>query len=353
MYRYLTIAVSLVASNITARAQKPAGVPLDRGLTLTWVSSLSGEPDYESRIEIVDSNAYAVTLRNAWNRGARQSGVPWRTSERDLMHQIRISSRSFYASTIDENHDSYLTSTFLMAPVSVREDLRARGAADVEFFVPELSRMPYTGTVTRAGVEAFPVVFNDARTTIRGIRARGVLKNPSASVSRELRLSFLILDDEAAPWLAEVELVRTDGFRGHKQLARISYRTNVEADLETRCRATVYDIHFATASAEIDPASAGTLAAIAKAMTDHRDWHLDIIGHTDSIGAEGSNLDLSRRRAEATRTALITNHRVDAARLRSEGRGESQPMEDNGTLAGRARNRRVELLRQCTSKIGS
>ena len=145
-----------------------------------------------------------------------------------------------------------------------------------------------------------------------------------------------------------MELIRSDGFRGHKQLARISYRPNVEADLAARCRATVYDIHFATGSAEIDPASSETIAAIAKAMTTHCDWQLEIVGHTDSIGATPANLDLfSRRRAEATRSALITTHHVDAARLRAEGRGEDQPIEDNGTLAGRARNRRVELLREC------
>jgi outer membrane protein OmpA-like peptidoglycan-associated protein len=347
MSSYLAIVALLVATGSIANAQRQPVVPLDRGLTLTWVSSLSGEPDYESRIEIVDSSAYTVTLRNSWNRGSRGGKVQWHVSERDLMHQIRLSSRSFYASIINENHDDYLTSTFFMAPVAVLEDLRAHGSANVEFFVPELSQMPYTGTLTRLGAEGFPVVFNDTRTSVRAIRAKAVLRSPSSSVAPELRMNFLILDNVATPWLVEVELVRGDGFRGHKQLARISYHANVEADLETRCRATVYDIHFATASAEIDPASSETLAAIAKAMADHRDWQLDIVGHTDSIGNSSANLDLSRRRAEATRLALVAAHHVDGARLRAEGRGEDQPIEDNGALAGRARNRRVELLREC------
>jgi OOP family OmpA-OmpF porin len=127
----------------------------------------------------------------------------------------------------------------------------------------------------------------------------------------------------------------------------VSYRPNVEADLATHCRATVYDIHFATGSADIDPASSETIAAIAKAMMTHRDWQLGIVGHTDSIGATAANLDLSRRRSEATRRVLVATHQVDAARLSADGRGEDQPIEDNGTLAGRARNRRVELLREC------
>lgn len=340
------VALLLIATAGMAGAQRRAAVPLDKGLVLTWVSSLGKEPDWESRVEIVDSSEVAVTLRNSWNRGSKPGADQWRTSERDLMHLIRQTTRSFYGSLIDPNHDSYLASTFLMAPVAVLTDLKTSGRADVEFHVPELSRMPYTGTITRVSGEAFPVVFNDQRTTVSGVRAKGTLRNPGARFS-ELRMSFLLLDDAAAPWLIEVELVRPDGFRGHKQLARVSYRPNVEADLATHCRATVYDIHFATGSADIDPASSETIAAIARAMMTHRDWQLKIVGHTDSIGATTANLDLSRRRSEATRRVLVATHHVDAARLSADGRGEDQPIEDNGTLAGRARNRRVELLREC------
>ena len=85
-------------------------------------------------------------------------------------------------------------------------------------------------------------------------------------------------------------------------------------------------------------------------MSDHPDWSLTIVGHTDSIAGTDYNLDLSRRRADRTRTALVAEYRVAAGRLRAEGRGESQPVEDNGTMAGRARNRRVELLRECGAR---
>lgn len=346
MFRYVTL-VAVLAVASAADAQKQPIIPLDRGLTLTWASSLANEPDYESRVEIIGTNEFGVTMRNSWNRGSRPGAETWRRSDRDLVHQVRLSTRSFYASIPGDNHDLYLASTFLMASTSIWQDLRVHGKADVEFLVPELSQMAYTGTITRQSDETLPIVYNDARTTVRGIRAKGVLKTPLSRAAKELRLSFLFLDDSIAPWLIEVELVRPDGFRGARQLTRISYRPNVEAALEQQCRATVYDIHFATASAEIDPASTGTLAAIAKAMTDHRDWRLQIVGHTDSIGRENFNLDLSRRRAEAARAALVANHHVDGGRLRADGRGEGQPLEDNGTLAGRARNRRVELLRDC------
>ena len=347
MFKYLTLAaIGLLAADTRSIAQQPPPVPLDKGLVLTWVSSLGKEPDWESRVEIIDTSAIGVTLRHSWNRGAKDRGEPWRMAERDLWHTIRATSPSFYASLNDQSHDSHLASTFLMGPVSVLAHLKSKGRADVQFFQPELSQLPYTGTITRVGFEAFPVVYNDQRRVLRGIRAKGVLKSrePAFPV---ISVNFLFLDDSIAPWLLEVESVRLNGFPGHKQLARVSYHPNVEAELAARCRATVYDIHFATASAEIDPASSETFAAIANAMASHPDWQVQIVGHTDSIGTAESNRDLSRRRAEVTRQALIERHRVDGRRLRAEGRGEDQPIEANGTLAGRARNRRVELVREC------
>jgi outer membrane protein OmpA-like peptidoglycan-associated protein len=344
MYSCLTM--FLIALAGVANAQRPAAIPFDKGLALTWASSMGQEPDWESRVELIDSTAFGVTLRHSWSRGSKPGKEQWRTAERDLFHQIRQVTRSFYSSLGTEDHSSHLTSTFLMVPVPIFTELKTSGRADVEFLVPEVSQLPYTGTLTRVGVEPFSVVFNDSRVDIRAIRVKGIVRNSSARV-REYRVSFLVVDDSVAPWLAETDLVRPDGFRGHRALARASYQANVEADLASRCRATTYDIHFATASAEIDPASSTTFATIASALKSHRDWHITIVGHTDSIGASTANLTLSRRRADAARLALVNEHGVDPARLRADGRGEDQPIEDNGTLAGRARNRRVELVRDC------
>ena len=71
-----------------------------------------------------------------------------------------------------------------------------------------------------------------------------------------------------------------------------------------------------------------------------------IVDHTDDEGDNAQNLDLSRRRAEAVKQALSTEFGVDAARLTTDGKGESQPAAPNTTLAGRANNRRVEFIRQ-------
>ena len=71
-----------------------------------------------------------------------------------------------------------------------------------------------------------------------------------------------------------------------------------------------------------------------------------ISGHTDSVGDDASNLRLSQRRAEAVRDYFVQQAGIDAKLLSVKGHGEAQPIADNGTEAGRARNRRVEVLVQ-------
>lgn len=70
--------------------------------------------------------------------------------------------------------------------------------------------------------------------------------------------------------------------------------------------------------------------------------NIELAGHTDSIGTDEYNQDLSQRRVNSVRTYLIEQG-VDGARLTAQGYGESQPIADNSTPAGRAKNRRVEV----------
>jgi outer membrane protein OmpA-like peptidoglycan-associated protein len=78
----------------------------------------------------------------------------------------------------------------------------------------------------------------------------------------------------------------------------------------------------------------------------HADWRLAIDGHTDGIASDAFNLDLSKRRAAAVKKVLVARYGIDGGRLATNGYGKSRPRDTNDTPEGRARNRRVELVRQ-------
>ena len=107
----------------------------------------------------------------------------------------------------------------------------------------------------------------------------------------------------------------------------------------------MYDIYFDFNSDRIREESEPTLQEIAAVLARHPAWKLGIEGHTDSIASDRFNLELSQRRAAAVRTALTGRFGIDGGRLTTAGYGESRPKDRNDTPEGRARNRRVELVR--------
>ena len=88
--------------------------------------------------------------------------------------------------------------------------------------------------------------------------------------------------------------------------------------------------------------SARNLRTLAKSLDKYPGSNLVIVGHTDSLGKSAYNLNLSERRARAT-AAYLTSQGILLERMKSEGRGETEPIADNSTEAGQARNRRVEV----------
>ena len=111
-------------------------------------------------------------------------------------------------------------------------------------------------------------------------------------------------------------------------------------------KAVIYGIYFDFDKAEVKPASSLQLDEIAKLLNDHADLKLAITGHTDNQGNPDYNQKLSQRRADAIVAALTGNYAVAANRLVAQGLGASSPVASNDTEEGRAKNRRVELVRQ-------
>jgi len=103
------------------------------------------------------------------------------------------------------------------------------------------------------------------------------------------------------------------------------------------------NITFATNSFNLMPAFNEVLGSVAIVLKEFDKTLLEISGHTDSVGSDSANLNLSDRRARSVTSALQVQG-VSLDRILATGYGESRPVADNGTMEGQAKNRRVELV---------
>jgi len=223
-------------------------------------------------------------------------------------------------------------------------------------------------TLKRAGsgLTSFPVLLNDRRVSLPAVHAQ--------CTTDDGLNDFYFLDDLDNPLALAWKLTGSDTL----QVVKISYPPppaaspgaasssgaggagagagsgggggaggqHIEQELKQTGQAEVYGIYFDFASDKIKPESEPVLREIADALNHNPSWKLRVEGHTDNIGGDEYNLDLSQRRAEAVKSALVNRYRIAAARLTPKGFGATRPKEPNDTLAGRARNRRVELVRE-------
>jgi OmpA-OmpF porin, OOP family len=124
---------------------------------------------------------------------------------------------------------------------------------------------------------------------------------------------------------------------------------NAEAwkgDLASAGHVAIYGITFDTDKAVIKPESEPVIAEMAKLLKDNSALNVFIVGHTDSTGSYEHNLKLSQERAAAVANALVSAHGIAAARMTSVGVGPVAPVAANDTEDGRAKNRRVELVKR-------
>jgi len=103
-------------------------------------------------------------------------------------------------------------------------------------------------------------------------------------------------------------------------------------------------ITFATNSADIAPASEGTLEKAYNTLVENPEISVEIQGHTDNTGRHAYNMTLSRKRAESVKTWLVSKG-VDASRITTQGFGPDRPISPNTTPEGRKSNRRIEFFR--------
>ncbi|MFT4686205.1 MAG: outer membrane protein OmpA-like peptidoglycan-associated protein, partial [Neolewinella sp.] len=119
-----------------------------------------------------------------------------------------------------------------------------------------------------------------------------------------------------------------------KKEIRMSDRAEADGAIAFR------NVLFSSGSAELLPVSSDELDRLAELLTKASDLSVEIVGHTDNIGGEVSNQQLSQQRAAAVKDYLIANG-IAEARISTRGIGKAKPIDTNDTEEGRARNRRT------------
>jgi outer membrane protein OmpA-like peptidoglycan-associated protein len=205
----------------------------------------------------------------------------------------------------------------------------------------------------------YPMIVNDERVTLPAIHLAGITdsvgKDPRPKKWRpnHAAADLYVLDDPKDPlvllWKVKDAVYHDGKFR--IEVVKIDFKAAhpvnlVEKQLTEQKRAVTYGIYFDFNKDTLKPESEPVLKQIVQAMTDNPTWKLTVEGHTDNIGGDAYNLDLSKRRAAAVKQALVTRYHISPDRLSNDGFGASRPVESNDTLEGRARNRRVELTRE-------
>lgn len=272
----------------------------------------------------------------------------------DIANAIRL--RAYHADTAAVRHPGYTMHAISRA---VFRRLTTAGSDSFQVLTVEASgggmfrsRRPapvrWQGrlSIVSASPIAFPVLLNGRRVEVPALHVRGRF----TARGQRWEPQLWVLADSAYPLL--LKWIGAHGAAGNTlQTVRIDFPADVLSDVERQltaaCRAELPGIYFGFNSAVLDAASDRTIAAVAGLLAKHPDWTLTLEGHTDSIGSAAANRTLSERRVTAVRSRLVSHHQVDGARLRTAGLGSGRPREPNATVEGRARNRRVELVREC------
>lgn len=183
----------------------------------------------------------------------------------------------------------------------------------------------------------------DRNGDLTGTVSGNILRATGADRTSGVQSAFVLVagEDGAITGVASTNGAPFRLYSGESDPALIT-ECSEQAVEQLGCGSIVHGINFDFDSATIRPESSGHLDELAAGLQAATAATITIVGHTSSEGSDAYNEQLSQRRAEAVVTALIERG-IDASRMAADGRGESEPIADNATEAGRALNRRVEI----------
>jgi len=353
-------------------AQAEALIPLKPGLTMAYGWTVSPREEYECLIQIqsVDNDGINTTLSCDYPQ--RPGPFHRRICRSDLrnaqlLHTLYGTYKAIGASGEDLPETIVGATAFSMSSAAFAE-MKRTGSTTHHYVELDNGQLVKDGAgeVRIERRETMQVVVNDGPIDVPVIRLRGTLKYWIRGETIETTDTLVVLDDERFPVLIDQHAIATNGNAMSRiYFSKISHTSGgrgrgaggggllagggkgLEGRLRDNETVDVYGIYFDFNSDRIRKESEPVLQEIGDIMRRHPGWGLNINGHTDNIGGDGAaNLDLSRRRSEAVKKALMTRFSIAADRFSSSGSGASSPKDTNDTPEGRARNRRVELSRR-------
>jgi outer membrane protein OmpA-like peptidoglycan-associated protein len=351
--------------------------PLKQGmLVITAIADTTGDYESMKAIQSIDASGVTVSYHADKPKAGAGSGEGTETTVSRTVLTEDLNTAHDYAELFGSNDPpSFPGTTAISASREVFAELQQKGSSEFSFRPDGLKGAlgslmgmftKMTGTDTKDlgagsleglskekcalqkegnGLFAFPVLLNAQPTTLPAVRA--------ACMTDDGLAEFYILNQPDYPLMLSWKM----GSGSQLQVIKITYpppaKTDaksapsvIEQQLKEKKKVDIYGIYFDFASDRLKPESTPVLQEIAGVLRDDPDWKLTVSGHTDNVGGDPYNLDLSKRRAAAVKLALVTQYRIAPDRLSTDGFGASRPVDTNDTLAGRARNRRVELTRE-------
>lgn len=329
-------------------------IPVQVGLTIvTAGESPDGDLESIKRVMSVDSGGMTFSFDSKTKYFTIDTVR--RTRKEDIDHAQQFfpdfcngTPPKFYAKDETPVQGDHPSTTTLEVSRDILASINSHGTARMTFYPSTFCMgMADSSQVQKVGEGGVPVILNDKPVAVAAVHIHGgqpeCLQTPPA-----IRFScydLWILNDPNNPLVLRFTIEAEE-----MQVIKISQAgpqvaNALASTLEAKKPADVYGIYFDFNQATIRPQSEPTLAAIARLLSQHPQWRLEIDGHTDAIGSAAYNLALSRRRAESVKAALVLRYHISSARLTTGGFGASRPKATNATLEGRALNRRVELSR--------
>jgi flagellar motor protein MotB len=324
-------------------AAASARIPLKVGLTLSSIWKAHSE-DYEHECLLQVSKIDARSISTTSSCPVGEEHKPLVTVRRTCWTDIKDSYLYITggAKTYPETLAGALQFNLSLASFAA---LKTRGELHHRYVSLDVDNVGFSsydveGMLISDGPSTIKLIINDKVVEVPTIEANYINHKTNDIIRIKVldEARFPIMLDYFSPSLHRFFITYT----------KISYPTanELEQHLAVDKHTDVYGIYFNFASDELRSESEPVLHEIAEALRAHPDWKVTINGHTDNIGGDASNLDLSRRRAAAVRKALVERYGIPDLRLSTNGFGASQPKESNDSDRGRALNRRVELTRR-------